>query len=129
MSHVTRNAKRGSLGEFRTFRDREGRARQECDSFRTFGWTKVIIFLFPEVHYCTVQHYDTCTTLYTYVYTCTAVHGTSGSIFESTFEGTFVLSYESTFVRKYKVPSKVARATRTRVRVRVVVYEGTSEGN
>jgi len=55
------------------------------------------ISILPEVHYyCTVQHYDTCTTLYTYVYTCTAVHGTSGSIFESTFEGTKVLSYGST---------------------------------
>ena len=59
MSHVTRNAKRGSLGEFRTFRDREGRARQECDFFWTkvLGWTKVILFHLGYVY------------VYTYVYT------------------------------------------------------------
>ena len=55
MSHVTRNAKRGSLGEFRTFRDREGRARQECDFFWTkvLGWTKVILFHLGYVYTCT----------------------------------------------------------------------------
>ena len=56
MNHVTRNAERGSLGEFRTFRDREGRARQECDSFRTFGWTKVIIFLYFRKYTTTVLY-------------------------------------------------------------------------
>ena len=92
MSHVTRNAKRGSLGEFRNFRDREGRARQECDSFRTevFGWTKVILFLYLEVRkyfrtkvcsyvpsyvkvHCRVNvaHCSTIVALYVYVNSCT----------------------------------------------------------